>query len=259
LETKPMDIDRWVDVASLESVLDVGCNVGGLLGLVRSRNSRVRAAGVELNATAAEMARRQLPECEIHNCSADKLPFADASFDCVTCIEVLEHVPADRRSAVVAEIRRVLKPGGAFILQVPHAGAFDWMDPSNFRFRLPGLYAKLVRRGLRDLHLAASDAVVWHHHFSLDELRGLVEGIFEIERVHRGGLFLIPLSDLARWPFYRLGKSDGRVLDWLSRLAAWELQRDYGPRAYDIRVLLRSPPEPSSLSPRSVDVQLAAG
>jgi SAM-dependent methyltransferase len=48
-----------------------------------------------------------------------RLTFSDASFDLVTSTEVFEHVPDDRRG--FAEIRRVLRPGGAFIFTVPLA------------------------------------------------------------------------------------------------------------------------------------------
>jgi SAM-dependent methyltransferase len=46
-----------------------------------------------------------------------QLTFADASFDLVTSTEVFEHVPDDRKG--FSEIRRVLRPGGAFIFTVP--------------------------------------------------------------------------------------------------------------------------------------------
>ncbi len=45
------------------------------------------------------------------------LPFADNTFDCVSCFETLEHVKDPRKA--LAEIRRVLVPGGAFIGSAP--------------------------------------------------------------------------------------------------------------------------------------------
>jgi SAM-dependent methyltransferase len=46
------------------------------------------------------------------------LPFADDSFDCVVSFQVIEHIKRDR--AFVEEVRRVLKPGGRFIVSTPN-------------------------------------------------------------------------------------------------------------------------------------------
>ncbi|MFZ5756990.1 MAG: class I SAM-dependent methyltransferase [Pseudomonadota bacterium] len=52
-----------------------------------------------------------------HNVDLQKLPFADTSFDVVYASHVLEHVPDDRKA--IAEIRRILRPGGIAVLPVP--------------------------------------------------------------------------------------------------------------------------------------------
>jgi SAM-dependent methyltransferase len=238
-EIDPMDFTRWIDMKSTSAVLDVGCNVGALLKFLKTLKPGLRLAGVELNEQAIIAARTELPEADLRHCGADALPFADAQFDCVTCIEVLEHVPARLRSQVMREIRRVLKPGGTLVLQVPHAGAFDWLDPNNFRFRFPRLYGRLVGKGMRDDGVRDSeDGVIWHHHFSTDEIEALARDFFAVERVRRGALFVLPMSDIARWPFYRTG-TYGPVFFLLQRAAAWDLSRDYGSASYDARFLLR--------------------
>ncbi len=171
---------------------------------------------------------------------AESLPFADGEFDHATCIEVLEHIPAELRRRSLEEVHRVLKVGGSLVLQVPHAGTFDWLDVGNFRFRFPSLYSALLGRGLRDEGMKdRSEGVLWHHHFSVAELRTLSEGLFVIEKVRHGGLFLMPLTDMANWPFYRLGIYGGRAFRFLLRTAQWDFNRDYGERSYDVRLLLR--------------------
>src|SRR5690606_22016623 len=52
-----------------------------------------------------------------HKVDLQGLPFADASYDFVMASHVLEHVPDDRKA--LAEIRRILKPGGIAVLPVP--------------------------------------------------------------------------------------------------------------------------------------------
>jgi SAM-dependent methyltransferase len=236
-----MEITNWIDVASASAVLDVGCNVGALLQSMRGEKPSLRIAGVEVNEEAIVEARARLPGAELHHCGAEVLPFVDAQFDIITCIEVLEHVPARLRRQVLSEIRRVLKPTGSVVLQVPHAGAFAWLDPSNARFRFPYLYGKFVGKGLREAGMRdVEDGVVWHHHFSSREIEDLTKGLFEIERIRGGGLFVLPICDIACWPFYRARKYDGALFNFLQRAASWDLHRDYGWLSYDIRYLLRA-------------------
>jgi SAM-dependent methyltransferase len=91
----------------------------------------------------------------------------------VTCIEVIEHVREEQRSRLISEMQRVLKPSGRLILRCPHAGVFSWLDPQNFRPRFPELYARLLGNGNRDEHYRQADEdLVWHHHFTRDELLG---------------------------------------------------------------------------------------
>lgn len=53
---------------------------------------------------------------EFAGASMTRLPYADASFDAVSCVSVLEHIPSAERNAVVCEFARVLRPGGRLIL-----------------------------------------------------------------------------------------------------------------------------------------------
>lgn len=68
---------------------------------------------------------------------AQSLPFSDASFDTVFCSQVLEHVPEPWLA--LNEFRRVLKPGGALILSVPH---ISWLHNE------PHDYYRYTRHGL---------------------------------------------------------------------------------------------------------------
>lgn len=64
--------------------------------------------------------------------SADALPFADASFDCVICTEVLEHCRDPR--AVVGEIHRILRPGGHAFVSTPFLLHLHEMPYDFYRF-----------------------------------------------------------------------------------------------------------------------------
>lgn len=68
----------------------------------------------------------------------EHLPFADASFDSATLLDVLEHTRSEQ--ATLAEVHRVLRPGGLLVLTVPASHVFSFLDPDNVKFRLPRLH-----------------------------------------------------------------------------------------------------------------------
>lgn len=120
------------------SLLDVGCNEGALLGDAYGLGVRT-LRGIEINEHILDPARQMpahVPDVEIFHGSADHIPQSDGSVDVVTCLEVLEHVLAELRSAVMSEVSRVLVPRGRFIITVPANGLFGFLDPANIRFRL---------------------------------------------------------------------------------------------------------------------------
>ncbi len=124
-------------------VLDFGCGAGGLTFALREHAAS--AAGVDLEEyklafARSEAARRGVDGIEFVCYAGERLPFADASFDTVFCVDVLEHVP--KPDLALAEMRRVLKPGGLLLLSFgppwghPH-GKHTWT-------RLPGWWSHLI-------------------------------------------------------------------------------------------------------------------
>jgi SAM-dependent methyltransferase len=76
-----------------------------------------------------------------------KLPFEAATFDTVVCMEVLEHTPEP--AALVAEMARVLRPGGVVILTAPFAFRLHEEPYDYFRFSPHGLASIMGKAGLR--------------------------------------------------------------------------------------------------------------
>jgi SAM-dependent methyltransferase len=234
-----MEPERWIPQHGT-SLLDVGCNVGDLLLACSEWYPKMQLAGIDINKSAIEIAKRKLPEAEIHQGFGYRLPFEDDRFDCVTCIEVIEHVPAQHRSELIAEMRRVLRPGGRLVLRCPHAGIFSWLDAQNFRFRWPALYHRLVGDGSRDVHYQeVQEELVWHHHFTRDELLDTAGPGWKVEACEFGGLVLFPISDILRWPFYHLRRGDNWIVRALEKMATLELAVSFGKSSYGILVALQ--------------------
>lgn len=99
-------------------VLDVGCGRAHLRGIIEARGARYTGLDFVISQARPRMVRG----------SAMSLPFADATFDLVTCIDAFEHFPDP--AAAAREFHRVLKPGGTFFLSAPNyanvAGLVKW-------------------------------------------------------------------------------------------------------------------------------------
>lgn len=112
------------------SLLDAGCGSGRTLQDL-ARYGEV--TGIELNEEAAELARSR-GHGEVRVGRLEQLPWADASFDLITCLDVIEHTPDDR--AALAELRRVCRPGGWLLVTVPaYPALWSLHDEANHHYR----------------------------------------------------------------------------------------------------------------------------
>jgi len=106
--------DRHVEWAGME-VLDLGCAGGFMAEALHDRNARV--TGIDPAAQAVDAARRHAETSgkaiRYDVGVGEDLPYENGRFDIVVCVDVLEHV-ADL-TKVLAEVERVLKPGGTFL------------------------------------------------------------------------------------------------------------------------------------------------
>lgn len=100
-------------------ILDVGCGTGGLMNELVSFGE---ITGVDVSEKALNFCRSR-GITNVHVGSGTHIPFPDNSFDLVLTLDVIEHIEDDR--AAIAEIHRVLKPGGVSIVFVP-AFMFLW-------------------------------------------------------------------------------------------------------------------------------------
>lgn len=180
-----VDVDLWNEHLSRylfasrlcrgKRVIDLGCGNGyGSAELARLAESVI---AVDLSAEAIADAQAQYGNARLHFdvASLEKLPFADGSFQLGVCFEVIEHLSDFR--ALLTEARRVLDPGGQFIISTP-----------NIKF-----YAESRKlNGPNPFH---------EHEFSYEEFRAVLAEFFPHQTFflqnHASGLVFLPLDSKA--------------------------------------------------------------
>src|SRR5260370_10936263 len=152
-------------------VLELGCSVG--YATAKLRRKGYQAVGVDNSSWCIAWAKHIYPTGEYLLGSAEELALADASFDGILCLDVLEHVTDE--TAAMREICRVLKPGGTLVISVPHHGLLQWLDSLN-------LYDQIVRV-TQNGHF--TQVLVQHsvlRHTSSDTICTLLGSAFRVQR-----------------------------------------------------------------------------
>ena len=110
------------EIGSTAKHLDFGCGPGTLIHLLPSG---ISAVGVDIAASQVSYAEQNYasPEKQFIQIESSELPFADATFDSISCIEVVEHLELKVTRAILAEFIRVLRPGGKLIVTTPNYGS----------------------------------------------------------------------------------------------------------------------------------------
>jgi ubiquinone/menaquinone biosynthesis C-methylase UbiE len=117
-------LDSVMEVLKLqgeEAVLDVPCGTGELTQRLTARWPDLRITGVDLSPAMLQQAGRKDKQRRVTWLEADvsDLPLADRTFDCVICANSFHYFRAPEHALI--ELRRVLRPGGKFVL-------LDWCD-----------------------------------------------------------------------------------------------------------------------------------
>jgi SAM-dependent methyltransferase len=101
-------VRRWLDpLPAGTRVLDAGCGEGVL---VDEYSGRLNIEGLDANYSSER----------VRSGSLTALPFADATFDRALCLDVLEHLTFEDQPGALAELHRVLRPGGQLLVSIPN-------------------------------------------------------------------------------------------------------------------------------------------
>jgi SAM-dependent methyltransferase len=107
-----------VDPRPGDRILDVGSAAGAIAHYLSTLGCE--AVGVDLSETGVARARERYPQLRFEVADAAALPFADGSFDKVVAADVTEHLDDGALRGMLAEARRVLRPGGTLSIHTPN-------------------------------------------------------------------------------------------------------------------------------------------
>jgi SAM-dependent methyltransferase len=116
-------------IAARESILDFGCGCGRLLRRLIDAAPNSRLVGCDTDAGAIGWVAANLPRVDAYVIDAlPPLPFPDGSFDLVIGYSVFTHLDEEYQDAWLAELHRVLRPGGVGLLTIHGEAAWDRMS-----------------------------------------------------------------------------------------------------------------------------------
>jgi SAM-dependent methyltransferase len=125
------------------AVVDLGCGRGDSVDVFRAADPAVHWLGLDLEGSV-EFAQRTRADADLRAFDGRRLPCADGSVDVVFCKQVLEHV--EDPDPLLADVARVLQPGGAFAGSTSHLEPFHSRSVANYTPY--GLKLLLERAGL---------------------------------------------------------------------------------------------------------------
>ncbi len=144
-------------------LLDVGCGKMPYREFILEHSAIEQYIGLDIEG-ALEYEKGTEPD---HTWDGITMPFNPAAFDSVIATEVLEHCP--QPEVVLAEIYRVLKPGGIFFFTVPFLWPLHEVPHDEYRYTPFALQRLLHDAGFTSIHIKATGG--WHA--SLAQMLGL--------------------------------------------------------------------------------------
>lgn len=112
-------IAERLEITSSDLVLDAGSGTGNLAVLLERKGARV--VGLDFSKAGVNLHKKKIPNADVRIADLTKpLPFPDAHFDKVCSNNVIYTLPPSKRSDVMKECYRVLKPGGVIVISNIH-------------------------------------------------------------------------------------------------------------------------------------------
>ena len=169
-------------VKNNDKVLDLGCGNARYFEFLKDK--QIEYIGVDNSEELIKIARKRYPQTKFQNADALKLPFPDNYFDKIYSIAVFHHIPSQElRMRFLKEAKRVLKPGGIFILT-----AWKFHRKKEIYFLIKYTILKLIGKSELDFKDVfepwQNKFERYYHWFSQRELKRLVKRSgFKIKKI----------------------------------------------------------------------------
>jgi len=152
-----------------QRILDVACGAG--YGTNILAQVAAHATGLDLDEAAIRTARRRYRRQNLKFVAADccNMPFEDGSFDAVTANEMIEHI--DDHDSFIEEVKRVLQPGGVFMVSTPNKPIYNrYKSPNPFHVSEMDIpeFRELLESHFRHVHFTGLRMALVSAGFELD-------------------------------------------------------------------------------------------
>ena len=165
--------ERWEEMR-FHDPLDFGCGLGRHSIFFAKKGFRVSAFDLSQDAvdTLAACAADERLKIDARTCDMLDLPYAENSFDCIYAYHVISHIDSNGMAAILAEIRKILRPGGEIFLSLCSKETWSFRDAG---------YPKIDGNTVIKTCEGPENGIP-HFYVSLDDIPELFTG-FELVRI----------------------------------------------------------------------------
>jgi demethylmenaquinone methyltransferase/2-methoxy-6-polyprenyl-1,4-benzoquinol methylase len=150
---------RILKKRNVKKLVDIGCGNGAFLEMFHKLSPGTKLAGLDLSYEMVLRSRERLPEADITEGDAEKMPFEDGAFDAVSCHMSIHHHPHPERS--LKEMHQILKRNGTVLINEITGPAWmrklmnwcftRWNTGDHAIYSRPQMEQMLTRAGFRNV------------------------------------------------------------------------------------------------------------